>query len=75
MVTMYKYKTVVTVLIVSVSNAVHVTGFWKTDRIVTLGLFHFIGTCTANGYTCTVHYIYTVSLAGLADWSAFLEFC
>ena len=27
------------------------TGFWKTDRIVTLGLFHFIG--PANGYTCT----------------------
>ena len=32
-----------------------VTGFWKTDRIVTLGLFHFIG--PANGYTgtCTLH--------------------
>ena len=21
----------------------YVTGFWRTDRIVTLGLFHFIG--------------------------------
>ena len=31
----------------------NVTGFWKTDRIVTLGLFHFIG--PANGYTCTQH--------------------
>ena len=30
-----------------------VTGFWKTDRIVTLGLFHFIG--PANGYTYTLH--------------------
>ena len=30
-----------------------VTGFWKTDRIVTLGLFHFIG--PANGYTHTLH--------------------
>ena len=31
-----------------------VTGFWKTaNRIVTLGLFHFIG--PANGYTCTLH--------------------
>ena len=30
-----------------------VTGFWKTDQIVTLGLFHFIG--PANGYTHTLH--------------------
>ena len=30
-----------------------VAGFWKTDQIVTLGLFHFIG--PANGYTCTLH--------------------
>ena len=29
------------------------TGFWITDQIVTLGLFHFIG--PANGYTCTLH--------------------
>ena len=29
------------------------TGFWKTDQIVTLGLFHFIG--PANGYTFTLH--------------------
>ena len=29
------------------------TGLWRTDRIVTLGLFHFIG--PANGYTCTLH--------------------
>ena len=31
----------------------YVTGFWKTDRNVTLGLFHFIG--PANGYTHTLH--------------------
>ena len=31
----------------------YVTGFWKTDRIVTLGLLHFIG--PANSYTCTLH--------------------
>ena len=31
----------------------YVTGFWKTDQIVTLGLFHFIG--PANGYTHTLH--------------------
>ena len=29
------------------------TGFWKTDRIVTLGLFHFIG--PTNGYICTLY--------------------
>ena len=31
----------------------HVTGFWKTDQSVTLGLFHFID--PANGYTHTLH--------------------
>ena len=31
----------------------YVTGFWKTDRIVTLHLFHFIG--PANGHTRTLH--------------------
>ena len=30
-----------------------VTGFWKTDEIVTLGLFHFIG--QTNCYTHTLH--------------------
>ena len=33
--------------------AIYVTGFWKTDRNVTLGLFHFIG--PANTYTHTLH--------------------
>ena len=32
------------------------TGFWKTNQIVTLGLFHFIG--PDNGYTRTLH-LYT----------------
>ena len=32
---------------------IYVTGFWKTNWIVTLGLFHFIG--PADGYTCTLH--------------------
>ena len=31
----------------------YVTGFWKTDQIVTLVLFHFIG--PTNGYTRTPH--------------------
>ena len=35
------------------SPVTYVTGFWKNDQIVTLGLFHFID--TANGYTCTLH--------------------
>ena len=34
-------------------NVLYVTGFWKTDRNVTLGLFHFIG--PANAYTHTLH--------------------
>ena len=37
----------------------YVTGFWKTDQIVTLGLFHFIG--QTNGYTRTLH-IHSVSI-------------
>ena len=31
----------------------YVTGFWKTNQIVTLDLFHFVG--RANGYTRTLH--------------------
>ena len=31
----------------------YVTGFWKTNQIVTLGLFHFIG--PENGYTHKLH--------------------
>ena len=34
-------------------SLINVTGFLKTNQIVTLGLFHFIG--SANGYTCTLH--------------------
>ena len=37
----------------SIISDTFVTGFLKIDRIVTLGLFHFIG--PANGYTCTLH--------------------
>ena len=35
----------------NVNSPTFVTGLWKTDQFVTLGLFHFIG--AANGYTCT----------------------
>ena len=34
-------------------TSVYVTGFWKTNQIITLGLFHFIG--PNNGYTRTLH--------------------
>ena len=43
---------------------------WKTNQIVTLGLFHFIG--QSNGYTHTLPI--TVPLPpALTDWFAFLE--
>ena len=35
------------------------TGFWKTDQIVTLDIFYFIG--RTNGYTRTLH-IHSVSI-------------
>ena len=46
-----------------------VTGFWKTDQTVILGLFHFTGPIIAT----LMHYPFTVPLQGLTDWSAFLE--
>ena len=41
---------------------VFVTEFWKTDQIVTLGLFHFIG--PANGYTRTLHIYSAITRLG-----------
>ena len=46
----------------STYKCTYLTGFWKTDRIVTLGLFHFIG--PANGYTCTLHIHSTIIRLG-----------
>ena len=43
-----------------------VTGFWKTDQIVTLGLL------LAQLMVTLVYYIYTMPLPGLVNWSAFL---
>ena len=40
-------------LLQKMRQPIYVTGFWKTDQIVTLGQFHFIG--PANGYTHTLH--------------------
>ena len=50
-------------------NMIYVTGFWKIDQIVTLGLSHFIG--PSNGYTHTLHVHSAITKLG--DWSAFLE--
>ena len=47
----------------------YVNGFWKTNQIVTLGLFYFIG--PANSYTHALPI--RSAIPGLADWSAFLE--
>ena len=48
---------------------IFVTGFWKTDQNVTLGLFYFI----VQLIVTLIHYPCTVALTGLADWSAFLR--
>ena len=45
-----------------------VTGFWKTDQIVTLGLFHFVG--PVDGYTHTLHIHSAITrLGGLVCFS------
>ena len=47
---------------------IYVTGFWKTDQIVTLDLFHFIG--PANGHTHTLHIHSVITrLGGLVCFS------
>ena len=57
-----------TILSVNRVEWTYVNGFWKTNRIVTLGLFHFIG--PANGYTCTLHKHSTITrLAWLVCFS------
>ena len=48
-----------------------VTGFWKVNQNVTLGLFYVIG--PADRYSYTNRTWHTVALTGLVDWSAFLE--
>ena len=47
---------------------IYVIGFWKTDRIVTLGLFHVIG--PAKGHTRTLHIRSAITrLGGLVCFS------
>ena len=48
----------------------NVTGFWKADQIVTLGLYAIL---LAQLMATRIHY---PPLSGLADWSTFWsEFC
>ena len=47
----------------------YVTKFWKTDQIVTLGLFILLAQLMAT----LVHYTYTLSVSGLVNWFTFLE--
>ena len=57
---------------IKVFNLIHfknVTDFWKTNQIVTLGLFHLLAKLIAT----LMHYPFTEPLTGSTDWSAFLE--
>ena len=55
-------KTIANIIII-------VTGFWKTDRNVTLGIFHLLAQLMAT----LIHYTFSLPLSGLVDRSAFLE--
>ena len=39
----------------TIIGILYVTRFWKTDRNVTLGLFHFIGPVNNHTHTLPVH--------------------
>ena len=49
------------------SSKKYVTGFWKTNQIVTVT--HLLAQLMAT----LIHYTCTVPLPGLVNWSAFLE--
>ena len=50
------------------AGGLNLTVFWKTDQIVTLGLFHFIG--PAKGHTSTLHIHNAITrLGGLVCFS------
>ena len=55
----------------------HVTKFWKTDQIVTLGLFHFIGLANKCIHTLQIpmQCHYQAWLTGLFFWSKFCRPC
>ena len=51
-------------------------GFWKTDQIVTLGIFHVID--PTNSYTSILHIHSAINntwLTGLLSWSKFCRPC
>ena len=48
----------------------YVTGFWKTNQIVTLSTYSIL---LAQLITTHIHYPFTVPLPSLTDWSAFIE--
>ena len=54
-------------------HLVYVTGFWKTDRNVTLGLFHFIGPANAYTHTTHSHCHYQAWLTGLLSRVTFAD--
>ena len=51
--------------------SIYGTGFWKTNRNVTLGRAYSI--LLAQLMATLIHYTFTLPLSGLVDWSAFLE--
>ena len=57
--------------IIDIYDYMLVTGIWKTDQIVTLGLFHL--NVLAQLMATLVHCTYTVPLPHLIDWPTFLE--
>ena len=59
-----------TVILPLIMKKVYVTGFWKTDQDVTLGLFHLIGPAKQL-HSYITHLLW--ALLVLVDWSAFLE--
>ena len=62
------------IIYISTTKLIYVTGFWKTDQLVTLGPFHFIG--PANGYTHTLHIHSAITrLGGLVCFSRSSKFC
>ena len=52
---MYLITLVVFNFYLVITEVANVTGYWKTDRIVTLGLFHFIGPADSYTHTLPVH--------------------
>ena len=72
LITHVKYYTLATYVWIATIYEKYPRGFWNTDQIVKLGLFHIVSAQLRGSYTL-IYYPFTVALPGLADWSAFLE--